>query len=50
MAERNKDVNGFWSGFAKLLAERGIDHEHLRFYVEWARKFAVHNKGSLLVS
>jgi site-specific recombinase XerD len=47
MAGINKDVNGFWTGFAKVLSEKGVDDEHLRFYVDWGRKYAMHQKGSL---
>jgi site-specific recombinase XerD len=47
MAEKNRDVNGFWTGFARLLADQGIDPDHLQFYLEWARKFATAQKGSL---
>ena len=47
MAVVNKDVNSFWSGFAKVLSERGIDDEHVRFHLDWARKFAMRQKGAL---
>lgn len=47
MADVNKDVNSFWSGFAKVLSERGIDDEHVRFYLDWVRKFAMSQKGAL---
>lgn len=47
MADVNKDVNSFWSGFAKVLTERGIDDEHVRFHLDWARKFAMRQKGAL---
>lgn len=47
MANVNKDVNSFWSGFAKVLSERGIDDEHVHFYLDWVRKFAMSQKGAL---
>jgi hypothetical protein len=47
MGDVNKDVNSFWSGFAKVLSERGIDDEHVRFYLDWVRKFAMSQKSAL---
>ena len=47
MANSNKDVNVFWTGFSKVLSEKGVDDEHLRFYLDWVRKFAMHQKGAL---
>lgn len=47
VAAVNRDVNSFWSGFAKVLSERGIDDEHARFHLDWARKFAMRQKGAL---
>ena len=47
MADSGKDVNVFWTGFAQVLSERGVDDGHIRFYLDWGRKFAMHQKGSL---
>jgi integron integrase len=47
MGDVNKDVNSFWSGFAKVLSERGIDDEHVRFHLDWVRKFAMSQKSAL---
>ena len=45
MAEVNTGVNPFWGEFGKVLTEKGIDDNHLKFYLNWAQKFAVWLKG-----
>ena len=47
IADVNRAVNSFWSGFSKVLSERDIDDEHVRCYLEWARQFAMRQKGAL---
>ena len=45
MAEINDGVNPFWGKFGHVLAERGLDDEHVRFYLNWANDFSVWLKG-----
>lgn len=45
MAEVNTGVNRFWGEFGQVLAKKGIDDNHLKFYLNWAQKFAVWLKG-----
>ena len=47
MNGKNKAVNAFWAGYAKVLSEHGVDAEVIGSYADWAEKFARSQPGPL---
>lgn len=48
MTERNSFVNRFWTDFSTVLREKGVNEQHIRFHVHWARRYASSLKGVAL--
>ena len=47
MTDHSKHVNQFWTEFSHALSKQGIDESRIKFYLQWARRYATWSKTPL---